>query len=212
MPRISILASAMAVAIAASLLGSSVHACDDRSGTTCQGALTPSSPAPEAVAQRATKPHRGRRTPHHIDPSPNVTATSFTMQADRDNGIFAQQFQQFVSKQPITASTAEELRSPWLEPAQLALTSTHPVSGGIIAASDEEPANNLKQSAANEVAVDGRNDLNDENQRAVPEKRTAILQSRVSDNGPLSVSWIELGFLIWGGLLTVGSGLRLIFG
>jgi hypothetical protein len=212
MPRIRILASVTAVAIVATLLGSSIYACDDRSGTTCQRALTPADPAPEAFAQRASKPHRGRRTPHPVDPSPNVTAMSVTMQAARDNGILAQQFQRFVSKQSITASTAEALRSPWLEPAQLALTSTHPVSGGIIAASDDDVANNLKQPTANEAALDGRNDLNDENHRAMGEKRTAALQSRVSDNGPPSVSWVELGFLVWGGLLTVGSGLRLIFG
>jgi hypothetical protein len=211
MPRIRILASVTAVAIAATLLGSSIHACDDRSATACERALTPSGPAPEAFVQRPSKPHRGRRPPHHVDPSPNVTALSLTMQAGRDNGIFAQQFQRFVSKQSITTSAAQQLRSPWLEPAQLAVTSTHPVSGGIIAVSDDEATNNLKQSTANEVAVDDHNDLGDENRRA-GERRAATLQSRASDNAPPSVSWVELGFLVWGGLLTVGSGLRLIFG
>jgi hypothetical protein len=212
MPRIRILAPVAAVAIAATMLGSSIHACDNRSASACQHVLTPSGPAPEAFDQRSTKPHPGRGAPHPVDPSPNVTALSVAMQADRDNGIFAQQFQQFVSKQPITTSTAEELRSPWLEPAQLALTSTHPVSGGIIAASDDDVANNLKQPRANEVDLDGHNDVNNENHRATGERRTTALQSRTSDNGPLSVSWVELGFLVWGGLLTVGSGLRLIFG
>lgn len=212
MPRIRILALVTAVAIAAPLLGSSLHACDDGSATGCERALTPAGPAPEAFAQRPTKPHHGRRPAHHVDPSPNVTTPSVTMQAGRDNGIFAQQFQRFVSKQSITTWAAQQLRSPWLEPAQLAVSSTHPVSGGIIAASDDEPTNNLKQPTANEVAVDDHNDLGDENRRATGERRTAALQSRASDNGPPSVSWVELGFLVWGGLLTVGSGLRLIFG
>jgi hypothetical protein len=211
MPRIRILALVTPVAIAATLLGSSIHACDDRSATACEQALTPAAPAPEAVAQAPTKPHRGRRPAHHVDASPNVTAPSLTLQADRDNGIFAEQFQRFVSKQSITTSAAQQLRSPWLEPAQLAVTSTHPVSGGIIAASDDA-TNNLKQATANEVTVDNHNDLGDANRRAMGERRTAALQSRASDNGPLSVSWVELGFLVWGGLLTVGSGLRLIFG
>ncbi|HXW28485.1 MAG TPA: hypothetical protein VEK55_03900 [Xanthobacteraceae bacterium] len=211
MPRIRILALVTAVAIAAPVLGSSIHACDDRSATGCERALTPSGPPPEAFAQRPSKPHHGRRPAPHVDPSPNVTTPSLTTQAGRDNGISAQQFQRFVSKQSITAS-AQQLRSPWLEPAQLAVSSTHPVSGGIIAASDDEPTNNLKQPTANEVAVDGHNDLGDQNRGAAGEKRTAALQSRGSDNGPLSVSWVEFGFLVWGGLLTVGSGLRLIFG
>jgi hypothetical protein len=209
MPRIRILASVTAVAIAATLLGSSIHACGDR--TACEGALPPSGRAPEALAQPPTKPHQGHRLPLHVDPSPNVTARSLTTPAGRDNGIFAQQFQRFVSKQSITTSAAQQLRSPWLEPAQLAVTSTHPVSGGIIAVSDDEATNNLKQAAANEVTVDDHNDLGDDNRR-MGERRTAAPQSRASDNGPLSVSWVELGFLVWGGLLTVGSGLRLIFG
>jgi hypothetical protein len=212
MPRIRILALVTAVAIAATLLGSSLHACDDRAATGCERALTPSGPAPEGFARRPTKPYPGRRPAQHVAPSPNVTAPSLTMQAGRDDGIFAQQFQRFVSKQSIRTSAAQQLRSPWLEPAQLAVSSTHPVSGGIIAASDDEATNNLKQSTANEVAIDDHNDLGDENRRATGERRTAVLQSRASDNGPLSVSWVELGFLVWGGLLTVGSGLRLIFG
>jgi len=212
MPRIRILASVAAAAIAATLLGASIDACNDRSTTACQRTLSPPGPSSEAFDRRSTKTHRGRRIPHHLDPSPNVTALSVRTQADRDNGTFAQQFQRFVSKQSITATTAEELRSPWLEPAQLALTSAHPVSGGIIAASDGDVANNLKHPTVNEVALDDHNDINDENHRAVGERRTVALQSRASDSGPLSVSWVELGFLVWGALLTVGSGLRLIFG
>jgi hypothetical protein len=211
MPRIRILASVAAAAIAATLLGSLIHACNDRSATGCQRTLTPPALASEAFAQGATKTHRGHRIPRHVDPSPNVSALSVRMQADRDNGTFAQQFQRFVSKQSITAATAEELRSPWLEPAQLALTSAQPVSGGIIAASDDA-ANNLKRPTANEVALDGHNDVNDENHRAMGERPTEAFQSRASDSGPPSVSWVELGFLVWGALLTVGSGLRLIFG
>jgi hypothetical protein len=211
MPRIRILALVAPVAIAASLLGSSIHACDDRS-TACEHALTPSGPTPEAFAQRPTQPHRGHRPPHHVDPSPNVTALSVMLQAARAHGALAQQFQRFVSKQSITTSTAQQLRSPWLEPAQLAVTSAHSVSGGIITASDDDATNNLNQATANEVAVDNHNDLVDESRRAMGERRTAALQSRASDNGPPSVSWIGLGFLVWGGLLTVGSGLRLIFG
>jgi hypothetical protein len=212
MPRIRILALLAPVAIAATLPGSSIHACGDRSASACDHALTPSGPAPEAFAQRPTQPHRGHRPPHHVDPSPNVTALSVMLQAARANGILAQQFQRFVSKQSITTSTAHQLRSPWLEPAQLAVTSTHPVSGGIITASDDEATNNLNQATANEVAVDNHNDLVDESRRAMGERRTAAVQSRASDNSPPSVSWIGLGFLVWGGLLTVGSGLRLIFG
>jgi hypothetical protein len=212
MPRIRILALVAPVAIAATLLGSSIHACDDRSQSACEHALTPSGPAAEASAELPTKPDRGHRPSRHVDPSPNVTALSLVLPAARTNGVLAQQFQRFVSKQSITTSTAQQFRSPWLEPAQLALTSTHPVSGGIIAASDDDATNNLNQATVNEVVVDNHNDLVDESRRAVDERRTAAVQSRASDNGPLSVSWIELGFLVWGGLLTVGSGLRLIFG
>jgi hypothetical protein len=213
MPRIRILASVAAAAIAGTLLGASIDdACNDRSTTACQRALSPPGPSSEAFDRRSSKTHRGRRIADHLDPSPNVSALSVRMQPDRDNGTFAQQFQRFVSKQSITATTAEELRSPWLEPAQLALTSAHPVSGGIIAASDGDVANNLKHPTVNEVALDDHHDINDENHRAVGERRTVGLQSRASDSGPLSVSWVALGFLVWGALLTVGSGLRLIFG
>ena len=214
MPRICALALATAVAIGGALLGSSIHACEDRSAAACQHALTPSSPTPEAFDQRSSKPHDGARAPQqqHAHPSPNVTALSVMTQADRDNGIFAQQFQRFVSKQSIATATAEELTSPWLDPALFAISSTPPVVGGIIVASNDAMANNLKHSTANEVAVNDHNDLGDENHRAMGERRSAVLQSRASDNGPASVSWVELAFLVWGGLLTVGSGLRLIFG
>ena len=212
MPRIRILALVAPVAIAATLLGSSIHACDDRSASACDHALTPSAPAADAFAERPTKPRDGQRPPRHGETSPNVTALSVMLQAARGNGVPAQQFQRFVSKQSITTSTAQQFRSPWLEPAQLAVTSIHPVSGGIIAASDDDATNNLNQATVNEVVVDNHNDLVDESRRAAGERQTAALQSRASDNGPPSVSWIGLGFLVWGGLLTVGSGLRLIFG
>jgi hypothetical protein len=214
MPRICALALATVVAIGGTLLGSSIHACDDRAAATCQHGLIPSSPKSEAFDQHPSKPHDGAGAPQqqHADPSPNVTALSVMTQADRDNGIFAQQFQRFVSKQSIATTAAEPLRSPWPDPALFAITSTPPVVGGIIVASNEAVANNLKHSTANEIAVNDHNDLGDENHRAMGERRSPVLQSRTSDNGPVSVSWVELAFLVWGGLLTIGSGLRLIFG
>jgi hypothetical protein len=214
MPRIRALALAAAVAIGGTLLGSSIHACDDRSAAPCQVGLPPSSPASAAFDQRSSKPQSRVPATHErqVDPSPNVTAPSVMTRAQRDNGIFAQQFQRFVSKQSITTTTARELRSPWPDPALFAITSTHPVFGGMIVASNDDVANNLKHSTSDAVAVSNHNNLGDENQRAMGEKRTAAIQSRAFDNGPLSVSWVELAFLLWGGLLTVGSGLRLIFG
>jgi hypothetical protein len=214
MPRICALALATVVAIGGTLLGSSIHACDDRSAAACQHGLTPSGPTSEAFDQRSSKLHDGARAPQpqHGDPSPNVTALSVMTQADRHNGIFAQQFQRFVSKQSMATATAEALRSPWPDPALFAITSTPAVVGGIIVASNEAVANNLKHATANEVAVNDHNDLGDENHRAMGERRSAVVQSRASDNGPASVSWVELAFLVWGGLLTIGSGLRLIFG
>jgi hypothetical protein len=214
MPRICALALAAAVAVGGTLLGSSIHACDDRSAAACQHTPTPSRPSPEAFDQRSSKPHDDARAPQqqHGDPSPNVTALSAVTQADRDNGIFAQQFQRFLSKQSIATATAEELRSPWPDPALFAITSTPAVVGGIIVASNDAVANNLKHSATDEAAVHDHNDLADENRRPMGERRSAVLQSRASDNGPVSASWVELTFLVWGGLLTIGSGLRLIFG
>ena len=52
MPRICALALAMVVAIGGTLLGSSIHACDDRFAASCQHGLIPSSPKSEAFAQR----------------------------------------------------------------------------------------------------------------------------------------------------------------
>jgi hypothetical protein len=214
MPRICALALATVLAIGGTLLGSSIHACDDRSAAACQHVLTPSSPTSEAFDQRSSKRHDSARAPQqqYGVPSPNVTALSVMTPADRDSGMFAQQFQRFVSKQPIANATAEELRSPWPDPALFAITSTPPVVGGIIVASNDAAVNNLKHSTANEVAINDHNDVGDENHRAMGERRTAVLQSRASDNGPVSVSWVALTFLVWGGLLTIGSGLRLIFG
>jgi len=225
MPRIRTLALVTAVAIGGTLLSSSIQACDDRSAPGCQHAAPPSGAAPAAFDQHPIKAQSGRRPPHQRrdDPSPNVTALSVTMQSDRDGGISLQQFQRFISKQSIATATAEDLRSPWLEPVLFAVSSTYPVGGGLIPASEDEfaflsqartseLANNLKQPTANEVVVDDHNDFTDESRRATGEKRTVAAQTRASDNGPLSISWIELAFLVWGGLLTVGSGLRLIFG
>jgi len=214
MPRIRTLAMVTVVAIGGILLSSSIPGCNDRSATACQRALSPSGPAPGAFDQSSSKPPGDPRAykERHLEASPNVTAASGLMQADGDNGVFAQQFQRFVSKQSIRTTTAAQLRSPWPDAASFALTSLHPVSGGVIAASNDATTNNLKPPAANEVAVSDHNDLGDDNHRAMSERRTAVLQSRTSDNGPASVSWVGLAFLVWGGLLTVGSGLRLIFG
>ena len=214
MPRIRVRALATFVAVGGTLLGSPIHACDDRAAAACQHAQAPLSGAPEAFDQRSSKPLRGARAPEQrdVDPSANVTALSAMTQADRHNGFFTQQFQRFVSKQPITTATAEELRRPWPDPTLLAINSIHPVLGGIIVASNDDVANNLKHSTANETAVNDHNNLGDENHRTMGDKRTAVFQSRASDDGPVSFSWVELAFLLWGGLLTVGSGLRLIFG
>jgi hypothetical protein len=225
MPRIRTLALVTAVAIGGTLLGSSIHACDDGFAVGCQNAVSPSSPAPEAFEHRPTKARSGHRTPHprHDDPSPNVTAPSVRTPSDKAVGISARLFQRFVSKQSIATATVEGLRSPWLEPVLFAVTSLYAVGGGVIAVSDEfamlsqapssDVANNLlKRATANEVSLDDHNDVSDASRRTISETRTAAPQTRASDNGPASVTWVELVFLVWGGLLTVGSGLRLIFG
>lgn len=228
MPRTRTLAMVAAIAIGATMLSSSTYACDERANPACQRATLPSSLAPDSAAferRPTTLMPAGRRAanPGHDDPSPNVTALSVTMPADKETGISSQQFQRIVSKQSIASAIAGEMRSPWLEPALFSVTTTYPVGGGILAASNDEFAtlsqahvsdaiNNLKQPTANELALDDHNDLGDENRRTFGERRIAAPVTRASDNGPFSVSWIELAFLVWGGLLTVGSGLRLIFG
>ena len=234
MPRIRTLAM-VAVAMGGTLVGSPIHACDNPASPTCQQGA-PAEAA--AVDGRPTKAQRGQRTKHerHIDPashnepflnvvaSPpsNLTALSVATPSDKDTAIAALPFQLFVSKQPIATGTAEELRSPKLETALFAAENVYPVGGGIIAQTDDEAAmvsqarnsdaaHNFKLTS-NEVAPDSHIDLNDEAPRAAGERRMAPPQARSSDNGASSVSWVALAFLVWGGLLTVGSGLRLIFG
>jgi len=224
MPRIRTLALVTAVAVAGIVLSSPIQACDDRATPGCQQPAAASGAAPAAFDQHPIKVQTGRRRlqQRRDDPSPNVTM-SVTTKSDRDTGISLPQFPRFISKQSIATATAEDLRSPWPESVSFAVTSTYPVGGGLLPASESELAflsqtptselaTNLKQPTANEVVVDDHNDFADDSRRATGEKRTVAAQTRASDNGPGSITWIELVFLAWGGLLTVGSGLRLIFG
>lgn len=224
MPRIRSLALVTAAAVAGTALGSSAQACDDRAAAGCQHAA-PASAAPAAFDHQPINVQIGGRRLQQPreEPSPNVIALSVTTKSDRETGISLPQLPRFISKQSIAAATAEDLRSPRLESVLFSVTSTYPVGGGLIPASESEfaflsqartaeLANNLKQPTANEVVVDDHNDSADDSRRAAGEKRTVAAQTRASDNGPVSITWIEFAFLAWGGLLTVGSGLRLIFG
>ncbi|HXN44509.1 MAG TPA: hypothetical protein VN917_09715 [Xanthobacteraceae bacterium] len=134
----------------------------------------------------------------------------------------ARRFSEFVSPRLLAANPVEELHKPRMNVSEFSDQTAYP----LIDRMDREPGG----AAIDPARAASRNTV-DEPEPAEPARAgdqqtptiaraeagaqlSASLVSRAGERDPSesSISWVRIVFLTWGGLLTVGSALRLLIG
>lgn len=133
-------------------------------------------------------------------------------------------FSQFVSPRPLAVNPVEELRTPRINLTEFSGQTAYPVADSI----DPKPADSMEKRAAPVQQIASEPEpahvpLQNEGQnagiapRAEPSANASMTPVEASrpaerDVPERTTSWVRLVFLTWGGLLTVGSALRLLIG
>ncbi|TMJ30076.1 MAG: hypothetical protein E6G88_08770 [Alphaproteobacteria bacterium] len=221
------------------LVSSAAHAaqaCDQRFPRTCKPAAAQNSrEAPKATsAQRAATTIRSRRVARHRQgvrhaqsarPARRTTESSVRppiVPHVEETSPAARRFSEFVSPRLLAANPVEEFHKPRMNVSELSGQTAYPVVDRM----EREPS-----AAAIDPARAAARDTFDELEPAEParaanQQTPAVPRAEASaqpsanlvgradehDSSGGSVSWVRIVFLTWGGLLTVGSALRLLIG
>jgi hypothetical protein len=134
----------------------------------------------------------------------------------------ARRFSQFVSPRLLAANPVEELHKPRMNVSELSGQTAYPVIDGVEREPSGpaiEPAHAASHSAVEEVDPGQSAQIGNQPTPAVGRAETIAQLSaspvgRSGDRDPSdgSTSWVRIVFLTWGGLLTLGSALRLLIG
>jgi hypothetical protein len=207
-----------------------------RPGSAKQAALTPEAAGGEGAAQALVSgPHRAKhhgafaaKRPHlnFAGPAAEDPQAREASAKDLEPSGAALRFREFVNPRSIAVSRAQELRHPQPQAAQFALEPVY-----ALAVSWLEPEGEPQEPASGSLRTPGATDAADviatssapdqqqvENEAAQNAQRTTAIEQMLSSRRPLpnkdtpSSSWIELAFLAWGGLLTIGSAMRMLIG
>jgi hypothetical protein len=194
-------------------------------------AQPPATDHPLLIKRHRSKHHvgraaRGRGTKHarHGSDSPRKARAATTM--DRDAAIAEQRFREFVSPRSIATNVVEHLQLPRPAASQFRADTTYPIgavsprgqnAGGGIAPSPAEQyppsLNNEQDVAVNDApAAHGGDAIATVEPRLADDGIGTASQMVLLEKGISESSWIGIGFLAWGGLLAVGSVLRLFVG
>ncbi len=214
-----------------------VQACDQRFPRTCKPAAAQTNrEAPKATStQRAATASRSRRTARHrpsvrhaqsARPARHAAETSVAPSVvPQESSPAARRFSEFVSPRLLAGNPVEELRKPRMNVSEFSGQTAYPLVDGIDreasgsggpAANPERPA---VRNAVDEVVPVEVAPATDPQSPAIARAETGAQVStsavsrageRVSSEG--STSWVRIVFLTWGGLLTLGSALRLLIG
>ena len=219
------------------LVSSAAHAaqtCDPRFPRTCKPAATQSNrEAPRATsAQRAATATRSRRvsryrhgTRHAQSARPVRRAAESPLRSPvapdaQEASPAARRFSEFVSPRPFAANPVEDLHKPRMKVSEFSGQTAYPLaersdgepSGATIASAPARDA--VREIELAEIPRGG----NQQTPAIVPAETSAPMSanlvSRPGERDPPedSTSWIRVVFLTWGGLLTLGSALRLLIG
>jgi hypothetical protein len=221
------------------LVSSAAHAaqaCDQRFSRTCKPTTAQSNrESPKATsAQRATTASRSRRAARHrhdvrhaqsARPARRTTESSIRpllVPHVQETSPAARRFSEFVSPRLLAANPVEELHKPRMNVSEFSGQTAYPVADRVeqeptVAAVD--PARAASRNTADELKPAESVPAADQQTSAVPRAEasaqlSANLISRAGerDSAGASASWVRIVFLTWGGLLTVGSALRLLIG
>jgi len=140
----------------------------------------------------------------------------------QDTSPAARRFSEFVSPRLLAANPVEELHKPRMNVSEFSRQTAYPVADRVeqeptVAALD--PARAASRNTVDELKPAESVRAADQQTAAVPRAEasaqlSANLVSRAGerDSSGGSASWVRIVFLTWGGLLTVGSALRLLIG
>jgi hypothetical protein len=235
--RFSAVCSIVVGGMLVSSAAQAVQTCDQRSGRACKPAAAQSTrEAPKATsAQRTATATRSRRTARHRHvvrhaqpekpaprPAESPAAPPVATPAQEPSPA-ARRFTEFVSPRSLAANPVEGLHKPRMNVSELSGQTAYPVverldaepSGAIAepapaaarpAVSEVEPAEPAPTATPQVPAI-----IRTEAGAQLP---AANLVGRLSDHDSSegSTSWVRVVFLTWGGLLTLGSALRLLIG
>jgi hypothetical protein len=221
------------------LVSSAAHAaqaCDQRFSRTCKPTAAQSSrEAPKATgAQRAATASHSRRVARHrhdVRHAQSARRARRTAESSvrppivphmQESSPAARRFSEFVSPQLLAANPVEELHKPRMNVSEFSGQTAYPVVDRV----EQEPTG----AAIDPAPAASRNTADElkpaEPARAADQQTPAIARAEAGaqlsanlvsragerDSSGGSASWIRIVFLTWGGLLTVGSALRLLIG
>ena len=221
------------------LVSSAAHAaqaCDQRSSRTCKPTAAQSSrEAPKATsAQRATTASRSRRVARHrhdvrhaqsARPARRTTESSVKPPVAppmQETSPATRRFSEFVSPRLLAANPVEELHKPRMNVSEFSGQTAYPVVDRVEreptgAAIDPAPAASRNAAGEPEPAEPAR--TANQQTLAIPRAEASaqlsadpVSRTSERDSSGGSASWVRIVFLTWGGLLTVGSALRLLIG
>jgi hypothetical protein len=180
--------------------------------------------------QEAEQPKPAARTPENppaparVVAAPENPPAPARVVAAPEVSPAARRFSEFVSPRPLAANPVEELHKPRMNVTELSAQTTYPVAEAIerepSAAARPAEATMLRtmaveaQQATEPTTANGLQKPSGARTESSGQPAVANLVSRPEDHdAPESTtSWVRIVFLTWGGLLTVGSALRLLIG
>jgi hypothetical protein len=184
--------------------------------------------APADHSRRITRHRLGLKRAFLRRPARQVTERSapsaLPTPPDREPSTAERRFREFISPRLLAANPVEDLRRPRVDVSHLSRQTAYPVvdttQRAIAEASD--PARVTAQEDGKEVdlATDlARAGVQEQTNRAAQPVTDAISEMspkkvneiRLSD-GDTPNPWVRLVFVSWGGLLTLGSALRMLIG
>jgi hypothetical protein len=216
-----------------------VQTCDQRSARACKPVATQSNrDAPKATtksAQRAATANRSHSTARHRhavrhaqseEPAPRRVESSAAPAAvvrEPEPSPAERRFSEFVSPRSFAANPVEALHKPSMNVSELSGQTAYPLTERL----DQEPSPAVAAAApaTSPVVVDVAEPA--EPPRAVSQQIPAVVETQTGaqlsaansvsrpgdrDGSEGSTSWVRIVFLTWGGLLTLGSALRLLIG
>jgi hypothetical protein len=191
-------------------------------------------------ADRATAVDRSRRLVRHRHGTRHAHSRQRVRQAagpserpaiataaNQEPSTAARRFREFVGARSLAANPVEELRRPRMDAWQFSGQTAYPLGDGAAPQPVAEPGEPVRAASANAVHSVG---LAAEPEHPRPEQQTSgaagagtansapeagsrkVAEIRSADHDSSKSYWVRLVFLTWGGLLTVGSALRMLIG
>ena len=179
-----------------------------------------------AKASDRRKRHAHARRSRHARVARTAPRAAPTAQTRQQTSASARRFREFVNPKPIAVNAIDELRKPRPDSADLTasilspsiaaeLQTQPPVSAAFQQVASQDEINEIDLAATSAPARYqlASADMLLRNADAARLQTTEEVVTPVAANhAPTGLTWVQLIFLTWGGVLTVASALRLVLG